>query len=58
MGRRLLGEALSQAQYVVAEHDDLAELIITGSGDLSGIGALFRRLQMGHTQRMKSLGLA
>lgn len=57
-GRRLLGEALSQAQYVVAEHDDLAELIITGSGDLSGIGALFRRLQMGHTQRMKSLGLA
>ncbi|GGL95732.1 ferritin-like fold-containing protein [Nakamurella endophytica] len=57
-GRRLLGEAITQAQYVVAEHDELADLIIKGSGDLAGIGALFRRLQMGHTERMKSLGLA
>jgi hypothetical protein len=57
-GRRLLGEAITQAQYVVADHDDLATLIVTGSGDLSGIAALFRRLQLGHTERMKSLGLA
>lgn len=56
-GRRLLGEAVTQAQRVVAERDALAELIITGSGDLAGIGTLLRRLQSNHTKRLGRLGL-
>ena len=56
-GRRLVGEAMSQSQAVIAEHDRLAELIIAGTGDLSGVARLIERITTAHTKRMKALGL-
>src|SRR5918997_305859 len=56
-GRRLVGEAMRQAQAVVAERDQLAELILEGTGDVSGIGRLVERITTAHTERMKTLGL-
>ena len=56
-GRRLVGEAMRQAQAVIAERDQLAELILEGTGDLSGIGRLVERITTAHTERMRTLGL-
>src|SRR5215210_1017910 len=56
-GRRLVGEAISQSQTVIAEHDRLADLIVEGTGDLAGVGRLVERITAAHTDRMKTLGL-
>lgn len=56
-GRRLVGEAITQAQAVIAEHDALAGLIMSGTGDLAGVGRLIERITAAHTQRMATLGL-
>jgi tRNA-(MS[2]IO[6]A)-hydroxylase (MiaE)-like len=56
-GRRLVGEAISRSQAVIAEHDPLAELIVRGTGDLAGVGPLIERITSAHTDRMKALGL-
>ena len=55
--RRLVGEALIQAQRVAVERDALTELLVGGSGDLAGIARLLSRLTDNHTERMRSLGL-
>ncbi|MGH2578992.1 MAG: ferritin-like fold-containing protein [Actinomycetota bacterium] len=61
-GRRLMGEALSQAQRVAAERDALSALLSGGVDrpgmDLAAIGRMFTRLTENHAQRMASLGLA
>jgi hypothetical protein len=61
-GRRLMGEALSQAQRVAADRDALSALLSGGVDrpgmDLAAIGRLFTRLTENHAKRMESLGLA
>ncbi|GAB3443831.1 ferritin-like domain-containing protein [Phycicoccus ginsengisoli] len=63
-GRRLVGEALSQAQQVAVERDALASLLVGGVGsdrpsaDLAELGRMFARLTDEHTRRMGRLGLA
>ena len=61
-GRRLVGEALSQAQRVAAERDALAVLIIGGvdrpGADLAEIGRMLARLTDNHSRRMADLGFA
>ena len=61
-GRRLVGEALSQAQRVAAERDALSTLLVGGVGrpgtDLAEIGRMLARLTDNHARRMAALGLA
>lgn len=56
-GRRILGEALIQAQRVAVERDALTELLV-GQGDLAGIVRLLNKLTDNHTARMAAMGLA
>jgi 1,2-phenylacetyl-CoA epoxidase catalytic subunit len=55
--RRLFGEAITQAQYVLAEHDELVDLVVSGPGGLGQLSSFFDRLQQTHDRRMRELGL-
>jgi tRNA-(MS[2]IO[6]A)-hydroxylase (MiaE)-like len=55
--RRLVGEAISRSQAVIAERDELGELIMAGMGDLGGVGRLIERITSAHSARMRALGL-
>ncbi|MGI9008599.1 MAG: ferritin-like fold-containing protein [Streptosporangiaceae bacterium] len=56
--RRLVGEALSQAQRVAAEREALARLLAGGStAQLGEIGRMFADLTDAHARRMTALGL-
>ena len=61
-GRRLMGEALTQAQQVAAERDALSALLAGGvdrpAMDLAAISRLFTRLTENHSKRMEALGLS
>ena len=57
-GRRLVGEAISQTQHVLADRDSLMMLLVEGTGDLTGVAALITRITDRHEERMTALGLA
>lgn len=60
-GRRLMGEALTQAQRVAADRESLTALLAGGVDrpglDLAAMGRLFNRLTERHMERMTELGL-
>jgi len=60
-GRRLMGEALTQAQRVAAERDSLTALMSGGVDrpglDLAAAARMFARLTERHAERMAELGL-
>ncbi|WP_203336819.1 ferritin-like fold-containing protein [Nocardioides limicola] len=59
-GRRLMGEALAQAQRVIADRDALTGLLAgadTPGMDLVAIGQLLARITERHADRMAQLGL-
>ena len=60
-GRRLMGEALTQAQRVAADRDALTALLAGGVDrpglDLAALGRMFARITERHAERMAELGL-
>ena len=56
--RRLYGEAITQAQYLLADHDELVDLVVSGAGGLGQLNAFFDRLQQTHDRRIRELGLS
>jgi hypothetical protein len=60
--RRLMGEALTQAQRVAAERDALSSLLAGGIDrpglDLAAIGRMFTRITERHNERMAEIGLS
>jgi hypothetical protein len=59
-GRRLVGEAMSQAQRVIAERPALTDLLTGAAAErsLAEISQLTTRLIENHTARMQRLGLS
>lgn len=55
--RRLVGEALTQAQRVAADRDALTGLL-TGVGDLQELADILHRITAAHSRRMAAIGLS
>lgn len=63
--RRLVGEALSQAQRVALDRPQLAELLVQGdagdekrTSDVAAVSRIFAKLTESHNARLQAMGLA
>ncbi|NDK89492.1 hydroxylase [Gordonia desulfuricans] len=56
-GRRLLGEAVTHTQWVLAAEDDVMDLLFAGASSLHGVADFFETVSARHAQRMADLGL-
>ncbi len=57
-GRRLLGEAITHMQWVLAEDDAVTDLLFTGTGSLSNAAGFFDTMAGRHSERMAAMSLA
>ena len=56
--RRLVGEAISQTQHVLADRDSLVDLLVGGNGELASVAGMIERITVRHDERMTKLGLS
>lgn len=56
-GRRLLGEAVTHAQWVLAAEDGVMDLLFAGASSLHGVADFFESITARHAQRMSDMNL-
>lgn len=56
-GRRLLGEAITHAQWVLAAEEEVTDLLFAGAASLQGMAGFFDVVADRHSARMADLGL-
>jgi hypothetical protein len=57
-GRRLLGEAITHAQWVLAAEEEVTDLLFAGATSLTGVARFFDVVADKHAERMADLGLS
>ncbi|MFT4042322.1 MAG: ferritin-like fold-containing protein [Gordonia sp. (in: high G+C Gram-positive bacteria)] len=56
-GRRLLGEAITHAQWVLAAEEEVTDLVFSGAASLQNMAVFFDTVAARHARRMDDLGL-
>ncbi|MFM9377364.1 ferritin-like fold-containing protein [Gordonia sp. VNK21] len=57
-GRRLLGEAITHMQWVLAEDEEVTDFLFAGAGSLTSVAGFFDSMAQRHAARMADLSLA